>query len=299
LKMSQKKLTAAIIIEENYKLKKRQRLERERAEKELALKFSRQLYLESNKILSYIDEEDKEVEIIDEFPKLEDEHEHFINSCIVPHPHDEVLANAFSINITRKDIQTLRGLNWLNDEIINFYMSLICERVITRSKDPQFTSEYSKIYAFTTFFYPKLLKDGFNSLKRWTRKVDIFSHNLILIPIHLGLHWTLAVIDFNCKEIRYYDSVNGNNNECLKALRNYLKDEYADKKNGAQLDLTNWSCIHVKDIPQQMNGSDCGMFTCKYAEYISRGKTTFNFNQSHMPYFRRRMIYEIVNKALM
>ena len=24
-------------------------------------------------------------------------------------------------------------------------------------------------------------------------------------------------------------------------------------------------------IPQQMNGSDCGVFTCKYAEYISRG----------------------------
>lgn len=25
-----------------------------------------------------------------------------------------------------------------------------------------------------------------------------------------------------------------------------------------------------QDIPQQMNGSDCGMFACKYAEYITR-----------------------------
>ena len=28
-----------------------------------------------------------------------------------------------------------------------------------------------------------------------------------------------------------------------------------------------------------MNGSDCGMFACKYAEFASRGKNVFNFNQ--------------------
>ncbi len=127
-------------------------------------------------------------------------------------PNDEVLSNAFNISITRKDIQTLRGLNWLNDEIINFYMNLICER-------SQTSDTGLKTYAFSTFFYSKLIKDGYSSLKRWTRKVDIFSYNLIVIPIHLGLHWTLAVIDMNCQEIRYYDSMNGNNNECLKALR--------------------------------------------------------------------------------
>lgn len=102
-------------------------------------------------------------------------------------PQDEVLANKFNISICRKDIQTLRGLNWLNDEIINFYMSLLCER----SKDE--SNSYLKVHAFTTFFYPKLIKDGFMSLRRWTRKVDIFSFDMIIIPLHLGLHWTLAV----------------------------------------------------------------------------------------------------------
>ena len=32
------------------------------------------------------------------------------------------------MDITRKDIDTLKGLNWLNDEIINFYMQMIVER---------------------------------------------------------------------------------------------------------------------------------------------------------------------------
>ena len=34
----------------------------------------------------------------------------------------------------------------------------------------------------------------------------------------------------------------------------------------------NLCCIVYKQgIPQQMNGSDCGMFACKFAEYITRG----------------------------
>lgn len=82
-----------------------------------------------------------------------------------------------------------------------------------------------------------------------------------------------------------------NNNKRIQLFKNkllififwyhriYLKEEHADKKSTAQLDLSTWNCIHVKDVPQQMNGSDCGMFTCKYAEYASRGKTVFSFNQ--------------------
>ena len=37
---------------------------------------------------------------------------------------------------------------------------------------------------------------GYAALKRWTRKIDIFAHDLILIPVHLGMHWCLAVVNF-------------------------------------------------------------------------------------------------------
>ena len=36
----------------------------------------------------------------------------------------EVLVDAHKIQITGRDIGTLQGLNWLNDEIINFYMQV-------------------------------------------------------------------------------------------------------------------------------------------------------------------------------
>ena len=56
--------------------------------------------------------------------------------------------------------------------------------------------------------------------------------------------------------------------------------------------------MFLQEIPQQMNGSDCGMFACKFAEYLSRD-VTISFNQEHMPYFRRRMVYEIVTQKLL
>lgn len=41
---------------------------------------------------------------------------------------DEVFARRFNIDVTRKDLLTLAGQNWLNDEVINFYLNLIAER---------------------------------------------------------------------------------------------------------------------------------------------------------------------------
>ena len=36
------------------------------------------------------------------------------------------------------------------------------------------------------------------------------------------------------------------------------------------MDTSGYEKVNVKNIPNQMNGSDCGMFACKFAEYISR-----------------------------
>jgi len=158
------------------------------------------------------------------------------------------------------------------------------------------SGDFPKVYAFNTFFYPKLMSGGHAVLKRWTRKVDLFEYDYILIPVHLGLHWCVSVIAAKEQAVRYYDSMGGRNHECLNALKTYLEAESLDKRKTV-LDTSQWKTDCVQDIPQQMNGSDCGMFACKYAEYISR-KAKITFQQKDMPYFRRRMVYEIVSKKL-
>ena len=55
--------------------------------------------------------------------------------------------------------------------------------------------------------------------RRLLLQVDLFAMDLIMIPIHLGMHWCLAVIDVRAKSITYYDSLLGDNHQCTNALR--------------------------------------------------------------------------------
>ncbi|NWV14893.1 SENP1 protease, partial [Ptilonorhynchus violaceus] len=53
----------------------------------------------------------------EEFPEITEEMEKEIKSLFRGGNQDEVLSEAFRLTITRKDIQTLNNLNWLNDEV--------------------------------------------------------------------------------------------------------------------------------------------------------------------------------------
>lgn len=77
-------------------------------------------------------------------------------------------------------------------QVINFYMNLLVER----SKNPSLPS----VNTFNTFFYPKLRSSGYSAVRRWTKKTDIFSKDILLVPVHLGVHWCLSVSlhDSNC-----------------------------------------------------------------------------------------------------
>ena len=55
--------------------------------------------------------------------------------------------------------------------------------------------------------HPKLRAAG---VARWTKKVDVFSQDLLIIPInHDSLHWCLATVDMRSRAISYYDSMRG------------------------------------------------------------------------------------------
>ncbi|MED6244681.1 hypothetical protein ATANTOWER_020934 [Ataeniobius toweri] len=128
-----------------------------------------------------------------------------------------VLSTAFKLRITQRDLSTLQEGGWLNDEVINFYLSLIMER---RSSD----SGRLKVYTFNTFFYPKLRggaggqAGGHVAVKRWTKAVDLFMFDLILVPLHLGVHWALAVIDLKLKTVKSYDSMGQRHDDICNLL---------------------------------------------------------------------------------
>ena len=165
--------------------------------------------------------------------------------------------------IRRRDLRTLRGYNWLNDEIINDYMNLINKRNGKRT-----------LYAFSSFFLPQLAIGGFNyeNVKCWTTraKIDAFQLERILFPVNLdNKHWTLAVVNVRDKRFEYYDSMGGTNPTAMQNLKLWLMEESKDKR-GEEFNLESWEDYNPREsIPQQTNTSDCGVFTLQFADCIA------------------------------
>ncbi|XP_037938728.1 uncharacterized protein LOC119671920 isoform X2 [Teleopsis dalmanni] len=246
---------------------------------------------------------DPRIVVIDEFPEPEEDEDQLVELTdqhnalihrVLRSPPDQVHINKFNLNATTRDLNTLTGKQWLNDEVINFYMNLLTERSEKKNK----THGLPKVYSMNTFFIPRLLEHGFSAVKRWTRKVDIFEKDIIPVPVHVsGVHWCMAIIHLKNKSIKYYDSMGAPNPRVLNALEGYLKEESLDKKK-IPFDTSGFVIESVKDVPRQMNGSDCGVFSCMFAEFITRDKA-ITFSQEHMEYFRHKMIVEIVRGELL
>ncbi|KAL7890673.1 hypothetical protein AOLI_G00001490 [Acnodon oligacanthus] len=228
----------------------------------------------------------------EEFPRLTKEMQHEVSAALAQRDPNLVLSSAFKLRITQRDLATLQEGSWLNDEVINFYLNL----VMARSEQE---AGGIKVYCFSTFFFPKLHGGGHAAVRRWTKAVDLFLHDIILIPLHLGVHWSLIAVDFRSKSVRSYDSMGQRHGDICNLILMYLKEEYKVKK-GKDLEVLKWTVTSMRatEVPQQKNGSDCGVFVCKYADYIARGHP-FTFRQCHMPYFRKAMIWEILKQKML
>ncbi|MED6106487.1 hypothetical protein PIB30_005117 [Stylosanthes scabra] len=199
-----------------------------------------------------------------------------------------------NIEISGETFQCLRPGGWLNDQVIDLYLVLLKERERRKANNSL------HCHFFSTFFYTKLIsgKNGydFNSIRRWTsqKKLGYSPHECdkLFVPIHQHCHWCLAVINQKEKKFQYLDSLRGRDTQVLKVLARYFVDEVKDKT-GKDIDVSSWEKEFVKDLPEQKNGYDCGMFMIKYADFYSRNMGLC-FCQGDMPYFRLRTAKEIL-----
>ena len=134
-------------------------------------------------------------------------------------------------------------------------------------------------------------------MSTWMRDVDLFSMQLLLIPIHLITHWCLATIDLTKRKFCYYDSLKGKNLNCLEYLRQYIQQESLSRQ-CTQYNFSEWPDIFHQDIPGQRNDSDCGVFLCMYARKLSEG-SPFLFTQDDIPTIRRHMVIELLDRKLL
>uniref|UniRef100_A0A8C5FCH7 SUMO specific peptidase 3b n=1 Tax=Gadus morhua TaxID=8049 RepID=A0A8C5FCH7_GADMO len=198
------------------------------------------------------------------------------------------LVRTFRVNykrhvLTMDDLSTLYGQNWLNDQVMNMYGDLVMDSV------PE------KVHFFNSFFYDKLRTKGYDGVKRWTKNVDIFQKDLLLIPIHLEVHWSLVCVDIPRRAITYFDSQRTLNRRCPKHIFKYLQAEAIKKQR--QDFLTGWNGFFKMNVGRQNNDSDCGAFVLQYCKCLALG-LPFSFGQQDMPRLRRQMYKELCHCKL-
>jgi len=205
-------------------------------------------------------------------------------------PEADASSETKAVTVSTTDYETLAEGEFLNDAIIDFYLTYLHHEVLNKV-------DRSCVYVFGTQFYQCITTSSkaedkelsseerrYNRVKRWTKNVDLFSKDMVIFPICLEAHWFLivAVKPGLVKEPRdpedritkgepfliLLDSLGGTKPQAVKIIREYLTREWLAKKGGEE----SFSARNVKlfkpNKPHQENFTDCGLYLLHYIEKI-------------------------------
>lgn len=242
-----------------------------------------------------------------------------------------------SVTVTFTDLKYLGRRYMLNDTIIEFYLKYIHNCLVP-------VERRDKVYIFTTFFYSRLtqappngrpnvtpatrhkrLRDNYQSLKSWTKKIDIFSMDYIIVPICEDIHWFLAIVVNPYAGIKtlkaetpsdspvqnstnqtdgpflilldsLVDPFDDKDNLIKDNLAEYLYLEYSHKKKDEKcyFERRSLNIVVPASIPQQKNYIDCGVFLLQFAElFLKTPPRTIAQNSSFQKWYPK---FQIKNK---
>jgi len=168
-----------------------------------------------------------------------------------------------SVRLTPHDHATLNPGQWLNDEVVNGFLSIL-EAHASVWWVP------NVVVMVSSFFYPKLVKATTGEAKaevvrKYTSSfADSDSLTKVTIPLHLNTnHWALVIVNFATHTLTYLDSLNPPNTVTkrvksrLAPLMSWVSTVWDDEE---------WTiCVPSNSLPSQTNGDDCGVFAIAFA----------------------------------
>ncbi|KAJ5908549.1 hypothetical protein N7495_001231 [Penicillium taxi] len=111
-----------------------------------------------------------------------------------PMVYPRIGKNRFEVSVEDRD--RLREGEFLNDNLIGFYLRFLQDHLERNNKEAA-----KRVYFFNSYFFDTLTKvtegeQGINysGVEKWTRNVDLFSYDYILVPINQSAHWYIAII---------------------------------------------------------------------------------------------------------
>lgn len=212
------------------------------------------------------------------------------------------------IGVTVEERERLRQRKYLNDSLIDFYLKYLETDLKRRPAPLNFDAKF-----FSSFFFGVLRRvkqddcDGrrsntksadcidYEGVKNWTKGVDLFSMDFIIVPICDSYHWSLIIVA-NLKDLQtvldrdmtpsrplsdqrnpadpkiiYLDSLDPKRgNEFAKLMRHYLAEEWLSRKKQYSVDerlraetrslFRRAFPVLKPNVPVQNNEYDCGLY---------------------------------------
>lgn len=101
-----------------------------------------------------------------------------------------------SATVPFEDLRRLDDDEFLNDNLISFFIQYLETHLEKNCPDL-----YKRMYFFNTYFYEALTKTSrgkkginFDAVSRWTKNINIFSRDFVIVPVNENFHWYLAII---------------------------------------------------------------------------------------------------------
>ncbi|PKY03860.1 cysteine proteinase [Aspergillus campestris IBT 28561] len=98
--------------------------------------------------------------------------------------------------VDAQDLERLRAYEFLNDNLIGFYIRFLEDHLDRCNKEVA-----KRVYFFNSYFFATLTnapgrKRGINyeGVEKWTRNVDLFGYDYVVVPINENAHWYLTII---------------------------------------------------------------------------------------------------------
>jgi sentrin-specific protease 1 len=166
-----------------------------------------------------------------------------------------------------RDFKSLAPEQWLNDEIINASV-----RHYTNCSQ-------LRVKPVSTFYFSKLvdLKAGRKAVETWltAKHVDPDNHDIVLIPVHLSIHWALVVLFCADRRVEYLDPLDWPGEVVVENIMKVLNGFPILHGPGFPAPKT-WTWTGGGNIiPRQQNGYDCGMFVIEYCKHFCEGRTNW------------------------
>ncbi|ETI24624.1 hypothetical protein G647_03993 [Cladophialophora carrionii CBS 160.54] len=94
------------------------------------------------------------------------------------------------------DLARLDHDGFLNDNLILFFM-----RYLETHMERNNPEVYKRMHFFNTYFYEALTKTpnakktlNYEAVSRWTKNINLFSRDFVVVPVNENLHWYVAII---------------------------------------------------------------------------------------------------------